>query len=64
MSYKDDPRLGLAEINGLLGDKRIIEVIDYAPDNGLIVYCRDHLKRLIRFNTNGSIIWIDSYNSD
>jgi hypothetical protein len=55
-------QLTVKQLNALKQEKRILEIVDYTFSGGLIVLCRDKLKRLIRFNDDGSIIWVDSYN--
>jgi hypothetical protein len=49
------------QLNALKQEKGITRIVEFAPDNSLVVVCKDHLKRLIRFNDDGSIIWVDSY---
>lgn len=52
--------LTVEQINAIKLESRIIDVHSMFNGN-LIVVCRDHLKRMIKFNGD-RIEWIDSYN--
>lgn len=52
--------LTVEQINAIKLERRIKGVHSMFNDN-LIVVCRDHLKRMIKFNGD-RIEWIDSYN--